>query len=120
MDLYRERIIELYKNPLNKGKIADPDLRSHAEVVSCGDKIYLYVKLKDNRISEIKFESHSCAISTASACLVTDYLKGKDAEETKKITKEKVLELLGLDLSKNPTRLKCALLILDALKLLKK
>lgn len=119
MDIYRERIISLYKDPLNYGKLDNSDLKSHAEVVSCGDKIDLYVKLNGDKIEKIMFESKSCAISTASASLVTDYVKGKGIAEARKLTKEKVLGLLGIDLSKNPSRLKCALLILDALKLLR-
>ncbi|MFH2106861.1 MAG: iron-sulfur cluster assembly scaffold protein [Candidatus Micrarchaeota archaeon] len=120
MDVYRERLIRLYKNPLNFGELKDADLKSQVSNVSCGDEVDLYIKKASNgRITDIKFKGQSCAICTASSSLVTEYLKGKSIDEAKKVNKEKVIELLGVDLTKNPTRLKCALLILDALKKLK-
>ncbi len=120
MDIYREQIIELYKNPLNFGKIESPSLHSKVSNKSCGDKIELYILIKDDKIEDIKFDGVGCALSVASASLITEELKGNNIEEIGKITKEKIIETLGIDLSKNPTRMKCSLMILDGLKGLEK
>ncbi len=115
-DIYQEFIIELYKNPLNFGKMANPDYRAEVQNTACGDMIELYVKAKDGVVIEAKFMGKGCAISQASASLFTGYLKGKKVSELKNITKDNALALLKIDLSKNPTRMKCALLPLDALR----
>lgn len=115
-DIYQEFIIELYKNPLNFGKLASPDYRAEVQNTACGDMIELYIKAKDGIVTEAKFMGKGCAISQASASLFTGYLKGKKVSELKSITKDDALALLKIDLSKNPTRMKCALLPLDALR----
>ena len=114
-NLYRQLIIDLYQSPHNFGKIEKPDYQALVFNPFCGDSIKMQIKIDDKRkIKEIKFLGQGCAISIASASLLTDYLKGKSLEEINKLTKEKVLALLGIDLS--PVRLKCALLPLEALK----
>jgi len=115
-DLYQEFIIELYKNPLNYGGMQDADYKGEVDNPTCGDRITLFLKVKDGMIEDVKFSGKGCAISQASASLFTDYLKGKKLEELSKITNEDVLELIKIDLSKNPTRMRCALLPLDALR----
>ena len=113
---YREYLIELYKNPKNRGKIEDADYSGGADNASCGDSIKIYLKVKEGKIEDVKFDGVGCALSVASASLFTDFLKGKSIEEAKKIGKENVLNLIKIDLSKNPTRMRCALIPLDALK----
>jgi nitrogen fixation NifU-like protein len=115
-DIYQEFIIELYKNPLNFGKIGNADY--HAEIYNsaCGDIIELFIRVEGGVVAEAKFIGKGCAISQASASLFTGFLRGKPLSELKKIRKEDVLALLKIDLSKNPTRMKCALLPLDALR----
>lgn len=115
-EIYQEFIIELYKNPLNFGKMVDPDYKAEVQNTACGDMIELYIKAKDGIITEARFAGKGCAISQASASLFTGYLKGKKLSELKNITKDDALALLKIDLSKNPTRMKCALLPLDALR----
>ncbi len=115
-DLYSEFILELYKNPLNFGKIENPDLYAAAYNSLCGDKVELFIKLENERISEVKYIGTGCAISQVSASLLTEYLKGKTLEKAKDINKEGVLGLIKIDLSKNPSHLKCVLLSLEALK----
>ncbi|MBU0532173.1 iron-sulfur cluster assembly scaffold protein [Candidatus Micrarchaeota archaeon] len=115
-DIYQEYIIELYKNPLNFGEIKDADHKAEVYNAACGDRIILFLKVKNKTIEEAKFTGQGCAISQASASLFTKYLKGKKLEDLSKIAKNDVLSLLKIDLSKNPTRMRCALLPLDALK----
>jgi len=116
-DLYQEFIIELYKNPRNFGKIENADYRSEVHNPTCGDMIELFLKVDSSGIiREAKFSGKGCAISQASASLFTDFLKGKKIDELEKITKDDVLKLIKIDLSKNPTRMRCALLPLDAVR----
>jgi nitrogen fixation NifU-like protein len=115
-EIYQEYIIELYKNPLNFGSIDDADFKGQIYNATCGDMITLYVKTKNGIIEDAKFMGKGCAISQASSSLFTGFLKGKKVDELSKINKDEVLALLKIDLSKNPTRMKCALLPLEALK----
>ncbi len=115
-EVYQEFIIELYKNPLNFGKIERPTYQAGMYNTTCGDMVELFLKVVDGKVAEAKFMGKGCAISQASASLFTGYLKGRKVEELENIRKEDVLALLKIDLSKNPTRMKCALLPLDALR----
>lgn len=114
-DLYREIIIEHYKNPLYRGHLDPHDLAYEDENPLCGDHLRIELRIDDqNRISEAVFDGQGCAISQASADLLLEYIQGKPLDEIKTITKEDVLDLLGIDLG--PVRLKCALLSLKVLK----
>ncbi|MCI0503347.1 iron-sulfur cluster assembly scaffold protein [Candidatus Micrarchaeota archaeon] len=115
-DVYRDFIIELYKNPQNFGKIEGADFHAKMHNTACGDVIELFLKVAGGTIEDAKFLGKGCAISQASASLFTGYLKGRKADALEKIRKEDVLALLKIDLSRNPTRMKCALLPLDALR----
>jgi len=115
-ELYQEFIIELYKSPLNYGAIPDADYKAEMYNSTCGDRVVIYLKVKDGRITEAMHDGKGCAISQASASLFTEHLKGKTLEEARKIGKNEIMKLIKLDLSKNPTRIRCALLPLDALK----
>jgi nitrogen fixation NifU-like protein len=115
-DIYQEFIIELYKNPLNFGKIQDADYRAEIYNSACGDIVELFIKVRNGVVADAKFMGKGCAISQASSSLFTGYLKGKKIEELGDIRKEQALALLKIDLSKNPTRMKCALLPLEALR----
>lgn len=115
-ELYQEFIIELYKNPRNKGTIDNPDLKAQLYNKSCGDAITLFIKAENGTITEAKFMGQGCAISMASSSLFTGFLKGKKVDGLGKITKEDALSLIKIDLSKNPSRMKCALLPFEALK----
>lgn len=115
-DVYQEFIIELYKNPQNFGKIDSADYHAEIYNATCGDMIEIYLKVQGGAVIEAKFMGKGCAISQASASLFMGYLKGKKIDDIRKIRKEEALALLKIDLSKNPTRMKCALLPLDALR----
>ena len=114
-DLYREQILDHYKNPRQKGQIEPSDHSFEDENPLCGD--FLHIDLKTDEqgtITDAKFDGHGCAISMASADLLLESLIGKSIEDTKKLSKQDVLELLGIELS--PVRLKCALLSLKVTK----
>ncbi|HWQ45280.1 MAG TPA: SUF system NifU family Fe-S cluster assembly protein [Longilinea sp.] len=115
-DLYRELIIERNKTPLYKGTLDPHDFSFEDENPLCGDQIRIDVRVDDKGIvTEASFDGHGCAISQASADLLIESIIGKNVEEVKKLTKEAVLELLGLP-ELGPVRLKCALLSLKVLK----
>lgn len=107
--------MEHYKKPRNFGKILKADAEYSDANPLCGDEIKVYINFSNKKIKEIKFIGNGCAISQASASMLTDYVKGKDLEFVKKLDKDDVLKLLGIDLSFN--RLKCALLPLKAIKM---
>ena len=113
-DLYRELIIDRYKNPLYHGELDPHDISFQDDNPLCGDHIRIDIRVKDGKVSEAAFTGHGCAISQASADLLVESIQGKPLEEVKKLTKEDVLDLLGIELG--PVRLKCALLSLKVLK----
>lgn len=114
-DLYREVIIEHYKNPIYRGQLDPCDIRFEDENPLCGDHIRIDLRVTaDGLIKETAFSGHGCAISQASADLLLESIQGKSVDEVKQLTKEDVLELLGIELG--PVRLKCALLSLKVLK----
>lgn len=114
-DLYREIIVDRYKNPQNRGTLEPNDISFEDDNPLCGDHIRIDLRVgADNVVTEAVFEGHGCAISQASADLLLESIIGKSLDEVKKLTKEDVLDLLGLQLG--PVRLKCALLSLKVLK----
>ena len=115
-EIYQEFIIELYKNPLNFGSIENPDYKAEVHNPTCGDMIVLNLKVENGIITQAKHSGKGCAISQASASLLTEYLKGKKLEDVTNLEKKDILDLIKVNLSKNPTRMRCALLPLDALK----
>lgn len=114
-DLYRELIIDRYKNPHYRGSLDPHDITFEDDNPLCGDHIRIDLRVNgDNRVSEVAFDGHGCAISQASADLLAESVVGKTLEEVKKISKQDVLDMLGIELG--PVRLKCALLSLKVLK----
>ncbi len=114
-DLYRELIIDRYKNPQYRGSLDPHDIAFEDDNPLCGDHIKIELRVDpDNRVSEAAFDGHGCAISQASADLLLESIQGKSLDEVKALTKEDVLDMLGLELG--PVRLKCALLSLKVLK----
>lgn len=114
-DLYREIILDHYKNPRNHGVLEPHTFSYEDENPLCGDKIRIDVRLGDDqRVTEVAFTGRGCAISQAAASLLTDHIKGKTLAEVKELEKQDVLDMLGIELG--PVRLKCALLSLKVLK----
>ena len=115
-DMYREIILDHYKNPSYKGELDPCDLSFEDENPLCGDQLKIYLRVNEEGIvTDARFNGHGCAISQAAADLVVESIIGKNAEDLKKMTKEDVLDLLGFD-DLGPVRLKCALLSLKVLK----
>lgn len=115
-DLYREVILEHYKYPHNAGTLDHPDISHEEQNPLCGDRIRIDLQVESGIITDVRFLGRGCAISQASASLLTDELRGKSIEQACAITKEELLDLIGIPLDKNPVRIKCALLSLKTLK----
>jgi len=114
MDIYKEIILDHYKNPRNFTQEIPEDARTiWVENPSCGDSIAMRIEKDKNTIQDIQFSGRGCAISMAGASLLTEYVKGKSIEEVTRITKDDMIDLLGVSLG--PTRMKCALLPLETL-----
>ncbi len=114
-DLYRDQIIDRYKNPHHRGILDPNDITYEDDNPLCGDHIRIDLRLdENNRVAEAAFSGRGCSISQASADLLVESIIGKDLEEVKALTKEDVLDMLGIELG--PVRLKCALLSLKVVK----
>ncbi len=114
-DLYRELIIDRYKNPLYRGTLEPNDISFEDDNPLCGDHIRIDILVNsDGRVKEAVFNGHGCAISQASADLLIESIQGMKLDEVKQLTKDDVLDMLGIELG--PVRLKCALLSLKVLK----
>ena len=111
---YREYILDHYKNPRNFGRLEAADISHEEDNPLCGDVVGMDFKVKDGRIEDVRFHGRGCAISQASASLLTERLKGMTLEDARKISKDDVLGELGIEIS--PARIKCALLSLKVLK----
>ena len=113
-DLYRDYILEHYRRPHNFGVIDEPSATFEGANPLCGDRITMQLGVKDGVVEQIGFTGRGCAISQASASLLTDEVKGKSVDAVADIRADDLLELLGIDIS--PARLKCAMLSFDSLQ----
>ena len=113
-EVYRENILEHYQRPRNRGTLDAPDVTYEDANPLCGDRIRIDVQIADQRIATIRFSGHGCAISQASASMLCEHVEGRTLDEVKQLSKDDVLEMVGIDLG--PVRLKCALLALKTLK----
>jgi nitrogen fixation NifU-like protein len=115
-DLYREHILDHYKNPRNHGTIDDADVSAEGVNPLCGDQLAIDLKIADDgRIEDIKFHGRGCSISQAATSMLTELVEGHTVDEAAALTKDDILQELGIPLS--PVRLKCALLGLGTLRL---
>jgi len=113
-DLYRQNILDHYQNPRNFGTLPKPDISVEDSNPLCGDKIRMDLLVEDGRVADVRFSGVGCSISRAAASMLTEEIKGKTLEDVKRIGRDEVLEMLGIELG--PVRLKCALLALKTLK----
>jgi nitrogen fixation NifU-like protein len=113
-DLYRDYILEHYRRPHNFGVLENPTATYEGANPLCGDRITMMLGIRDGVVAEVGFTGRGCAISQASASLLTDEIKGKPLDEVAKLNTQDLLDLLGIEIS--PARLKCALLSLDTLE----
>jgi nitrogen fixation NifU-like protein len=114
-DIYKDIILDYYRHPRNFGDLSDPDVRAKDSNPLCGDVIEMQLRIKDGKVDDLRFKGRGCAISQASASMLTELAKGKTLDEIKALGKEDVLSMLGID--PGPTRIKCALLGLKVIKL---
>ena len=110
---YSKKVIELFRNPKNMGEIKKPDAVGEVGNPQCGDIMKVYIKVKDNKIQDIKFQTMGCIAAIATSSMVTELAKGKTLEEAKKITNKDVAESLG---NLPPIKMHCSNLAADALK----
>ena len=114
-DLYRDEILEHYRNPHNFGTLDEPTTVKEGANPLCGDRITLMLGIDDSgNVADVKFTGRGCAISQASASMLTDEIKGKTLEDIGVLHSQDVLDLLGIEIS--PARLKCAMLSHDTLQ----
>jgi len=115
--LYREVILDHYKNPRGHGLLDDPDAEAEGQNPLCGDEVAIYVAFGEDgdTIDEVKFSGRGCAISQAATSMLTEMVKGRSAAEVAALPRDELLEEIGIPLT--PVRLKCALLGLSTLKL---
>ena len=113
-DIYREEILEHSQNPRQHGTLEHPDYTYEDANPLCGDRIRVDVKVEDGHIADVRFSGQGCAISQAAASMLCEKVMGMELEQVKSISRDDVLELLGIELG--PVRLKCALLGLKTLK----
>jgi nitrogen fixation protein NifU and related proteins len=113
-EIYREAILDHSKHPRHLGTLEDADYTYEDANPLCGDRVRVDVKVKDGRIADVAFSGHGCAISQAATSMLCEKVVGMTLEDVRKLTREDVLDMLGIELG--PVRLKCALLGLKTLK----
>jgi len=113
-DFYRDYILDHYRNPRNFGHLEKPDVEAEDLNPLCGDTIRMELNVEEGVVRDVKFFGKGCAISQASASMLTETIKGMKLEDVAKLSKDAVLENVGIGIS--PTRMKCAMLGLRVLK----
>ena len=112
-EIYKENILDHYKNPHNAGRLENYTFKHKELNPLCGDVIEMFVKFEQNNVVDVKFSGNGCAISQASASMLTDYIKNKSLEEIRNMKRDTVIEMLGIKIG--VVRMKCALLSLRTL-----
>jgi nitrogen fixation protein NifU and related proteins len=113
-DLYRDYILDHYKQPRNFGELDEPDLDAHDHNPLCGDELGVHIRLDDGKIAELRFHGQGCAISQAAASIASDEYVGMDVSAVGELDADWILDLLGIPIS--ATRRKCALLNLKVMR----
>lgn len=111
--MYSKKVMQYFRHPHNMGEMKNPDGVGKAGNVICGDIMYIYIKVKDNKIADIKFQTMGCAAAIATSSMITDMAKGKTLEDAEKITRRDVSDALeGLP----PIKEHCSNLAADGLR----
>ncbi len=105
--MYRDEVLDHYKNPRNTGKI-DTDVEAEGENPSCGDKTHVYLEVENGKVKELRHETEGCAISTAGTSVLSKEIVGVDVEEVRELDRDWMIDTLGVEVS--PMRVKCAVL----------
>src|SRR3990167_6847832 len=114
MDIYREEILDHYKNPRNSGRLTSPTKSVHEENTMCGDALDLDILVEGNVVKDIRIQGNGCAISVAASSILSEMVKDKSLDEVRKISKEQVLERVNPNMWAG--REKCATLSYNALQ----
>ncbi len=112
-EVYKENILDHYKYPRNFGRMEGPTVKHREFNPLCGDNIEISLSIKDGKVADAKFIGSGCAISMASASMLTEKIKGMPLNEVKKLNDESIIKMLGINLGF--VRMKCGLLSLKAL-----
>ena len=113
-DLYRDCILDHYKQPRNFVELVPPDLEAHDHNPLCGDEMGVHIRVRDGHIGELRFHGHGCAISQAAASIASEDLKGMELGQAAELDSDWMIERLGIPIS--ATRRKCALLNLMVIR----
>jgi nitrogen fixation NifU-like protein len=113
-ELYREVILDHYKNPRGHGVIEAADAAAEGQNPLCGDEVSIFVSFDGDRIEDVKFRGRGCAISQAATSMLMELIRGRSAQDVAEMSREELLDEVGIPLT--PVRLKCALLGLGVLK----
>lgn len=113
-ELYRDNILDHYKNPRNFGTLEPHDLDWHDHNPLCGDELGVHVVVEEGKVADLRFHGQGCAISLAAASIASEELIGRSLETLPELSAEWLIDLLGIGIS--PTRRKCALLSLKVLR----
>ena len=113
-DIYRETILDHYRHPRNYGDLSNANAHARDSNVLCGDVVEMQLRIDANRIEEARFRGEGCAISIATASILTEFSKGKSISEIKDLGNKELIKLLGTD--PGPARIECAILGLEVMK----
>ncbi len=111
--MYSEKLLEHFENPHNVGVMEDADAAGEAGSVDCGDRTVIYIKVKNDKISDISFQTYGCAAAIASSSVLTDMVRGKSVKEALAVTKNDIVDALG---GMPPHKVHCSMQAEDALK----
>ncbi len=113
-DMYQENILDHFKNPRNKGALKNPSVKASEVNPLCGDNMIIELSLDKEIIKDVRFNGNGCAISQASASILSEHIKGRTASYILKMGRDELLNLLGVNVT--AARLKCAMLSLNTIK----
>ena len=113
-DIYRETILDHYRHPRNYGDLPNANAHARDSNVLCGDVVEMQLRINANKIEEARFRGEGCAISIATASILTEFSKGKSISEIKDLGNKELIKLLGTD--PGPARIECAILGLEVMK----